>query len=312
MNNYIPFTRNRIFLFFYARRKKYLRFIGSHVAKLEDHKADSDILKILNDTQPEVDAYKLLQETLGSAGSGAKGETARWEDLVDTIPEKLHIYDMQIQLKYSKKTPEYISIFPRGYSDIYNKQPYDQIIRNFGAFIQNIEKYPDLATLYTEAKSFYDQMVSTRKTQQLKGEGKTNLSVQLDEAYTHLCETLYGNLGMLMYKYRATPERIADFFSFNMMRLKTRKENAKPGTGDLFAFIADSDSKPLINVHVKLTGIENEQLSDENGEVAFYELIPGTFTATFTLEGYTPVTKELIVTAGESMEIEVVMERITN
>jgi len=311
MSNYIPFTRNRFFLYFNTRRKQYLDFIQGHVIKLEERKADSDILNMLNNTRPEVDTYKLLQETLGSAGSGAKGETARWGDLVDTIPNKLHLYDLQIQLKYPKKTPEYISIFPRGYSDIYYHQTYEQIIKNFGAFIQNIEKYPDLATVFTEAKTFYDLMVLTRKNQQLKGEGKTNVSDQLNEAFALLCQTLWGNLGLLMYKFRATPERVGDYFDFGMMQRKARPGEGEPetDTGDLFASITDAEGKPLLNVHTQLSGVEEAQLSDENGEVSFYELIPGTFTATFTLAGYKTITREAVITAGEETEVAVVMEK---
>jgi len=311
MKNYIPFTRNRFFVYFNFRRTQYLNFINSHIAKLEERKADADILKMLNETQPQVEAYKALQETFGSAGSGAKGETARWEDMVDTIPEKLHLYDLQIQLKYPKKTPEYISIFPRGYSDIYHNQSYAKTIESFGSFVQNIQKYPDLATVFTEAKAFYDLMALTRMNQQVKGEGKANVSDQINEAFAHLCQTLWGNLGLLMYKFRATPERVGDYFDFGMMQRKVSPGEGEPetDTGDLFASITDAEGKPLLNVHTQLSGVEEAQLSDENGEVSFYELIPGTFTATFTLAGYKTITREAVIASGEETEVAVVMEK---
>jgi len=311
MSNYTPFTRNRFFHYFNTRRRKYINFIQSHVIKLEERKADTDILNILNNTQPEVNAYMLLQETLGSVASGAKGETARWQDLVDTIPEKLHTYDLQIQLKYTKKTPEYISIFPRGFSYIYKNQPYEQVINNFGTFVQNVEKYPDLLALFTECKTFYDLMVNMRKNQQLKGEGKNNISNQRDDAYTHLCSTLWGNLGQLTYKYRETPERLSDYFDFGLMQRKGRPiDNEQENeTGDLFASIIDTNNKPIINVQVQLNGVEEAQLSDKNGEVSFYELEAGAYVATFKLNSYKTRTQDVVVAAGKETEITVMMEK---
>jgi len=44
-----------------------------------------------------------------------------------------------------------------------------------------------------------------------------------------VCQTLYGNLGYLMYKYQATPEKIDELFDFSLLRPRKHAKTVAEG-----------------------------------------------------------------------------------
>ncbi len=77
---------------------------------------------------------------------------------------------------------------------------------------------PALLTLGTEVTAFYNQLNAARSGQQgLEGDTDMDAS-EIETARKAIATALYGNLGMLMSIYQATPTTVTGFFDLDTLR----------------------------------------------------------------------------------------------
>ena len=229
MSYEIYFTKNRFQSYLNSRRKLVLTFTTDHALRMDSQKADPDINMLYLRSIPVFDTYRNRYSLYEAIKGYSRGETSGWEGLLDSVPEKLHRMTLKIELVFPKGSPEYIGILPDGVSAM-NKGAYAQRINVWSAFVERLSSRPELKAVHDEAAAFLQLVSDTRQSQQGKGISLDAAATDLDAQQVLVCQTLYGNLGYLMYKYQATPEKIDELFDFSL--LHPRKHAKTKAEGD--------------------------------------------------------------------------------
>jgi hypothetical protein len=110
--------------------------------------------------------------------------------------------------------------------------PNDVIIEEVRNLGERLSANPDatLEALRTEVTAYYTQLNTARQAQQGL-EGQTDASSDdMSPARTAVVTALYGNLGMLMHIYAATPVTVASFFDLDTLRKGDDEEEPQPPT----------------------------------------------------------------------------------
>lgn len=296
-----------------CKPRKGLSLASEHLASLEAEKADADIARILPRTQQAVGAYS-ESYALISAGKGTHiGETSRFKNLLDTLPEKFRRIDLKIQLEYLEKTPDYIALFPHGKSAIYYGT-YEQIINEVKALSDRLGSYTNLAGAKADVDAIYTELLTIRSGQQQAGQTTATAYDIFELKAQELAVVMFANLGALIEKFAATPENIERFFNLNLLRTSGAAKNGNTGSeGMISGIISNSQAKGLQGVTVALTGKSGNvtTTSDEDGEFVFDGLAGGTYSLMATMTDFKPVLREnLTLETDDELTVDFMMESV--
>jgi len=202
-----------------------------HNSKLLAESTDPDIAVLKTRNEPVAEAYSDAYVEWISARASYSGATRAFKILLKELSSKrIRDWDIQIQVVYSNDTPEYVSILPKGRNP-FQKGSYEHIINNVNALAKSLADYPALAATKTDVENFYAEMLSKRNTQQVKEEGVRLKSEELEKARVESAITMYGNLGILMDKFRYNTENVKRFFELHL--IKTPPKNKDTYSGEL-------------------------------------------------------------------------------
>lgn len=304
----IPFyLRNPFWSAFHESHKRLLTLLVHYIGQL---KAGGEALSVLlTEIQAEYELYVALYNAVINYKGSRKGETSRLSDAFDTLTPKLRRWNLQIQLEYPEKTPEYIAIFPGGLT-VFHKGTIEQQLQQVNALILRLVNYPSLQNVLTEIKDYADSMTHTRILQEQLSGSLGDTIDKLNEKRNAICLMLYAHLGYLIWKNAANPEVIENFFPPALLHI--RKNNAgdeQEATGDLLATVKDANANLLPGVTIQVNGTAATDQTDENGEANFFDLVPGNHTITCTLEGYQTTTDTVNIVAGKETETKVVLPK---
>ncbi len=191
---------------------------NDHIAKLEAQQADPDIAALLARTQPLHIDYGKAYTAWKSATAIRKGATLKIDQLLAELSSlKIKQWDIQIQAQFLDGTPEYMALLPekRG---AFQKGAKDQRINAVEALHLRLGNYPTLATTQADVDAFRTQLVDARDEQQKKEQYIAQGSDDLEQARIKLATMMYGNLGVLMDKYRDTPDYINNYWEVSLMQ----------------------------------------------------------------------------------------------
>lgn len=191
---------------------------NDHIAKLEAQQADADIAALLARTQPLQLDYGKAYTKWKSATAVRKGATLKIDQLLAELSSlKIKQWDIQIQGQYLDGTPEYMALLPEKRGP-FQSGPKDQRINAVEALSLRLGDYPVLAATQADVDAFRTQLVDARDEQQQKEQLIEQGSDDLEAIRIELATMMYGNLGVLMDKYRNTPDYINNYWEVSLMQ----------------------------------------------------------------------------------------------
>jgi hypothetical protein len=191
---------------------------NDHLAKLEAQQADADIAALLARTEPLNTDYNKAFTQWRSATAVRKGATLNIDQLLAELSSlKIKQWDIQIQGQFLDGTPEYMALLPEKRSP-FQKGAKDQRINAVAALGLRLADYPALAATQADVDAFSTQLVDARDAQQQKEQLIEQGSDDLEAARLKLATMMYGNLGVLMDKYRDAPDYINNFWEVSLMQ----------------------------------------------------------------------------------------------
>ncbi len=248
--------------------KKTLTLITDHLSKLESQNSDADILAMFTTFEPLKESFENLyaqwQLTQGTREGKTQGFTERLQYF---SVERINVWRGIVFSIFPENTPAAREIF---YND---RQPfqagtYEQRVNAFKTLGDKLAEYTThapLVALSTEVLSAHNELKALRDAQQNKEGATAIFADSLETARVIVCQEMYSNLGLLMSKYKQTPDTIADYFDLSLLR-KTggtheveREVSLGPGAAGNFSLAG-------INLE-KVVSIEYETI---NANAQFY------------------------------------------
>lgn len=191
---------------------------NDHMGKLTAENTDADIAALEARTQPLSTDFSDKYSTWISAKATSKGYTQVFDNLLSELSStKIKQWDIQIQGVHLEGTAEYTMILPN------RRRPFqtggkDERLSEVQALAQRLLSYPALAATQADVDAFATSMQTARNNQQQKEELVAMASDQLEQARVALTTMMYGNLGVLMDKYRTMPGMIENFWQLDLIR----------------------------------------------------------------------------------------------
>jgi len=199
-------------------KKRMNRISSDHDSKLQAESSDPDILVLFNRFNPLRTAYSNSYTASISANAIYKGKTAFFESLEKELSEtKIEDWDIQIQVVYKKGTPTYIELLPRG-REPFQKGTRDQKIEEVLALGNRLTPHPALAATKMDVDAFGISMKDARNVQQQNEVLVAQTSDLLELQRIISANMMYGDLGILMDKFRDNPTQIERFFDLEAIR----------------------------------------------------------------------------------------------
>lgn len=79
-------------------------------------------------------------------------------------------------------------------------------------------------------------------------------------------------------------------------------------SSNLYGTVSDSNSQPLVDVEVRIEGLDKVATTDEHGRFSFDELEPGPYTVEVLVPEFKPWNQDVVV-PNEGKKLEIVLER---
>jgi len=217
---------NNSFLIVTDRSTKLLMILSpDHCARLQAASSDPDILALYTSFSVIDDELTTKYSLWMTAGAAYSGTTLAFEILMKELSQtKLDEWIPQVQVVFPESTPEYKSIFPKGRAP-FNTGSYDIRLKAVKSLGDNLGPYLALAATKTKVDTFYDTLLSARTIQQVKEEDVRLKSEALEVKRVETCVAMYANLGTLMAKFAATPEKVAIYFDLALIQSPPKDKN---------------------------------------------------------------------------------------
>lgn len=210
------------------------------------------LVSIYNDYLPFHNAYMQLNVAVSIADGTYKGKTLGFNDVLDTLPEKLRDWEPQIYSIYREDSPTATEIFPNKRKPFYDG-PYDIRLLNVQSLrdklLQLSAAEPALLPVQADVAAFYTLAETTRQTQQANEGQLSTLRLQRDEQREATMNAFWGIVyGGLLRVYYNTPELILGFI-------------------DLYELYDNSTTEPIVlegNINSTQVVNLNGQIDDNN------------------------------------------------
>lgn len=195
-----------------------LRISNHYMAALENEKTDVFIAPLYAAYKPKHLDLILKVNQWKAAGGVQEGETlnvAQQYLLLRGVKAKR--WNVLTQTLFDNTTPTYKTIFPNNRVD-FQTGTLDSRLNALTTLSLVLVGYPTLSALKTEVDAFLVTLNASIVSQKAALSNTTTKSAAAEVARMVVCVAQYGDLGLFMSKYAATPDSIAKYFDFNEMR----------------------------------------------------------------------------------------------
>jgi hypothetical protein len=207
--------------FLYATGNSYPKAMSLcefHEKALSKNKIDPFILALFNAFHP---FHEDFQNTYGiwKAQVGVnQGSTLKLGQLLKQLSStRIKNWDNQIQIKYPQNTPEYVQLLPNRRTP-FQKGKQSKKIDALGALAKNLSTDPSLNALFEEVDDFNVKVIAAAGQQKTNRSTNKGIVNELETIRVAMCIAMYANLGGLIQKYAAAPEKIEQFFDLALLR----------------------------------------------------------------------------------------------
>jgi len=206
--------------------------LGSdHVSKLKVQAVDPEIDVLFQRTWPLNKDFSKAYTFWKNAIGIRKGATSKVEQLLNELSgERIKLWDVQIQNKFLEGKPEYVAILPNRRGP-FQTGGIDERIEAVNGLYERLAGHPDLSGTQSDVDAFLTLLIDSRDDQQGKEQLIAQGSDDLEQARLKLAVMMYGNLGVLMDKYRETPDYINNYWEVGLMQ--ARRPSVREFDGDV-------------------------------------------------------------------------------
>ena len=203
-------------------RRPLMLVIGAdHTAKLAakvGSTADPDIQACIDRAQPAFDNFQLKMVTYDIVSGTRKGQTEMLGDLLKELSStRIKQWDITIQNTYINGTPQYTQILPDGRKP-FQQGGQDMRILAVQTLAQALAGFPEFSALRTTVETFHASLQAARNTQQGSEGEIATASAAAEDARIALAIAMFANVGRLMEKHAADPDRLGDYFEVGLLR----------------------------------------------------------------------------------------------
>jgi len=270
-------------------------------AKLLAANSDPLILVAYNLLHPVYESYRIICINYDMVKGNYKGDTEAFNVLMDTLPLNLRIWEGAIRAVYVEDSPEEKAIFPNKRSP-FLKGTYEDRVSAIGTLnAKLLTLAPALSATQVLVESFYNAALSTRLTQQ-GVEGTVAQQSDLRESQRLLvAQAMYGVLGLLMHRYRATPDNIAAYFDLTLLR----QSSPDSGKMNLTGTVSDKLTlQPISGATVEVKVNDDTFTATTAPDGTYTVEVNGLEEATdaqvsATAPGYMPYNTDIVIVPGE-------------
>ena len=195
--------------------------------KLRGH-SDPDLAAIFTAYEPFHEAYISLNVAIEISEGVYKGKTSSMEGLLDTLPDKLRMWEPPVYMLFPEDSDVAKEIFPHKRSP-FLQGPYDGRLLSVRALRDNLLNYtgatPSLVPIQADVAAFYALVNAARQTQQLREGNLDELRHQRDVQRVTTMNAYWGIVyGGLLRKFYNDPVAI-----LNYIDLHEFYDNVEPG-----------------------------------------------------------------------------------
>lgn len=191
---------------------------------LINEQSDLEIKSWLALLEPIFEKYKTAFNQFHSNKNISVGETQRYKELMDMMPNKVHQWMHDVEDVHLNTTPDFKAIFNGGKTS-FNEGKLVNRHNRVAELELVLENYPALDAVKQSVKDFRQQLDDNKTTKVGKFDDVNKLSDLIDELHVELAETMYCILGKAIGKYYKKPAEVERFFKQSLLRTKSPKTN---------------------------------------------------------------------------------------
>lgn len=203
--------------------------------------ADPRLAQLHTDYQVDLGQWDTAYALWRNTKDGYGGGTNAFEGLLRALAvkasaeetSKVENWDSRIRAEVPHGGTIYTALMPQGRAPFSagSREEILDAVKGLGTRLSAQTTKPALVALGVEVTGFYNQLKAARDAQQGMEGGTDMTADQIEVERAAMATALYGNLGMLMHIYRATPRRVAAFFDLDTLRQPSSAETTPPTGG---------------------------------------------------------------------------------
>ena len=187
-------------------------------SKLQAQVSDNAIAAIMASYNPVYQAYRQICSNYDAVAGSKQGNTLNLEILLkDNLPEEIRKWEGAVRSVHVEDSPAEKAIFPNKRKPFLDGTYEDRLLA-VNTLYDKLNTDSNFSTLAPQVQSFYNLLLSARDSQQQEEGTLGLLSNTREQQRILMAIELYGALGALMNKYKATPENVAGFFDLSLLR----------------------------------------------------------------------------------------------
>jgi hypothetical protein len=188
-----------------------------HDSALAAAKDDASISVLYASFNPLHLQYKEAYDSWKSHGGTQQSETLNLSQLLQLLNSKIGQWDIKIQNIYAQDTAAYKKLLPNRRAPFQSGTQTERT-SSVKALSQSIGSDASLVAVKTDVDSFYEQLQQALTAQKGSLSSTKNMSTGLEAARVAMCTAMFANLGALIQKNAANPERIEQYFDMKSLR----------------------------------------------------------------------------------------------
>jgi len=163
-------------------------------------------------------SYKSAYETWKSQGGIQQGDTLTLSQLLQLLTKtKIQQWDVQIQSKYPQNSAQYKRLLPNRRIPFQTGTQVERM-NSVQVLSKTIGTDEALTATKTDIDSFYGQITAANTEQKVGMNNIKSMSSEVEAARIVMCNAQYANMGALIQKFNATPEKIEAYFDLSTIR----------------------------------------------------------------------------------------------
>ncbi len=206
--------------------RKAFVFSERHYALLKSGIKDAAILAIFNSFKPVHEEFEAefvkWQRFLGDQ----EGATLDFQNTLLLLQSKLKAWESGIYYHYPEGTTEAVAIFPNKRTPFY-RGSHTVRTEAVDTLLKQLAKYPVLATVKADVADYY-ALLHGKLMERIASEMQvTTQSGVLEEKRKRIANEIYGNLGLLMHRYRDNTAMIKTYFDMGVLKNAVHRKKKK-------------------------------------------------------------------------------------
>lgn len=197
---------------------KMLKIANDHLSRLNGDKGDADILAMWTAFSPLVILYQNLYSTWEAAVNFRASQTFILLETFKSLSKPwIRDWMNKTQAIFPEDSPQDKALYPQRKA-LFQVGSYEGRIIAVNSLATMMGKFPELKKIKADVEAKYQELLDARDAQKQAMQAEEKADGELEAQRLLLVEELFGNLGLLMHKYRKNPTLAERFFDLRLLR----------------------------------------------------------------------------------------------